>query len=276
MEKLISKYIFPLAVFLISLTLIILSIFFTKIEKERKILAEKLFKEEQILKAKIEAEEKLYLMGKFDPSTREDFAPVPEAYNVGGYKMYLRKETLDAFSKMREKALKDGINLSIASATRNFEYQKNLWNNKWSGYTLVEGKNLSKSISDELERFKKILEYSASPGTSRHHWGTDIDINNANLEYFNTKVGKNVYTWLTENASSFGFCQTYNQKNIDRPNGYNEEKWHWSYLPLSKDFTQKYKNLIKEEDINGFQGDIQALKLNLINDYVLGINPKCL
>lgn len=276
MEKLISKYIFPLAVFLISLTLIILSIFFTKIEKEKKILAEKLFKEEQILKAKIEAEEKLYLMGKFDPSTREDFAPVPEAYNVGGYKMYLRKETLDAFSKMRESAKKDGINLSIASATRNFEYQKNLWNNKWSGYTLVEGKNLSKSIPDGLERFKKILEYSATPSTSRHHWGTDLDINNANPAYFKGKEGKKVYEWLTQNAFSFGFCQPYNLKNNIRPSGYNEEKWHWSYLPLSKDFTQKYKNLIKEEDINGFQGDIQALKLNLINDYVLGINPECI
>src|SRR3989338_4483101 len=61
---------------------------------------------------------------------------------------YLRKETLDAFLQMRNTASVDGVNLKIASAARNFDYQKNIWNNKWSGVTLVEEQNLSKSISD--------------------------------------------------------------------------------------------------------------------------------
>ncbi len=96
---------------------------------------------------------------------------MPDKYNIGGYKMYLRKETLTAFIKMAEKAKEDGVVLKIISATRNFNYQKSLWDKKWTGYTLVEGKDLSKSIPDGLERFKKILEYSAAPTTSRHHWG---------------------------------------------------------------------------------------------------------
>ncbi len=37
---------------------------------------------------------------------------------------------------------------------------------------------------------------------------------------------------LTANAAKFGFCQPYNVKT-DRK-GYNEEKWHWSFMPLSK------------------------------------------
>lgn len=266
MEKSAFKYIFPLVVLLVSLTLIIVSLFFTYLEKqkENEIIYQKKIQEQQILRAKIEAEEKVYLMGKFDPSAREDFSPVPEAYNIGGYKMYLRKETLDAFSKMRESALKDGINLAIASAARNFDYQKNLWNNKWNALSIDGG-----------ERFKKILEYSAVPGTSRHHWGTDIDINNANPEYFRTSEGALVYEWLNKNAFSFGFCQTYTAKGPDRPTGYHEEKWHWSYLPIARNLTQKYINLIQKEDISGFLGEEYALEQNLINNYVLGINSAC-
>lgn len=230
----------------------------------------------EIERAQKEAEEKIYLMGKFNPSAREDFVLIPSKHTTNGSVMYLRKETFDAFLKMEVAANIDGIELKIASANRNFDYQKDLWNKKWSGATLVDGQNLSKSIPDGKERFKKILEYSAVPGTSRHHWGTDIDINDSIPKYFESKKGAEVYTWLNKNAPLFGFCQTYNLKGSARPTGYNEEKWHWSYLPLAQTLTEKYKNLIKDEDINGFLGDENVHTLNLINNYVLGINPDCL
>jgi LAS superfamily LD-carboxypeptidase LdcB len=177
---------------------------------------------------------------------------------------------------MAEAADKDEVELNIASATRNFDYQKDLWNKKWEGLTLVEGKDLSKSIADNFERMNKILEYSAIPGTSRHHWGTDIDIDSAIPEYFNTPKGEKIYNWLVSNASMFGFCQPYNQKDSARPSGYNEEKWHWSYLPLSKKFTEDYKNLITDDDIRGFDGDEYVVNFNIINNYVEDINPECL
>jgi LAS superfamily LD-carboxypeptidase LdcB len=230
----------------------------------------------KIQQAQKEAEEKIYLMGKFNPAERDDFILIPEQYTTLGNKMYLRKEALDAFLEMQDAADKDKIELKITSATRNFDYQKNIWNNKWSGATIVDGKNLTKSIPDELERFKKILEYSAVPGTSRHHWGSDIDINDANPEYFEKESGKKVYDWLVKNAWEFGFCQSYNSKGVNRQTGYNEEKWHWSYLPLAKTFTEEYKNLITDTDITDFDGDEYVSDLNLINNYVLAINPDCL
>lgn len=234
---------------------------------------------QQYMRPRIEqrnAVKKLYLTGHFNPTERTDFITIPEIYNIGGYTMYLRKETLNAFLQMANKAKQDGISLKIASATRNFNYQKSLWDNKWTGYTLVDGKDLSKTIPNGLDRFKKILEYSASPSTSRHHFGTDIDINNANSAYFDTKEGSKVYEWLIINAKDFGFCQPYNVKDINRPNGYNEEKWHWSYLPLARNFTQEYVKLIKVEDIKGFQGEEFVKDQDLISKYVLGINPECL
>ena len=270
-ENYILKFIM-LSLSIFALVFLMLTPYFTSSFsdlRQKKIIEENY---QRLLKEK----QKNYLMGKFDPAQREDFSPVPEELNIGGYKMYLRKETLRAFLKMQNAAKKDEIDLKIASATRNFDYQKNLWNNKWSGATVVDGKDLSKDIFDEQERFEKILEYSAAPGTSRHHWGTDIDINNANFLYFNSEKGKKEYEWLVKNAPLFGFCQTYNLKDSARGTGYNEEKWHWSYLPLSRTFIQEYKNLIRDEDIKGFLGDKYVPALNLINNYVLAINPDCL
>jgi LAS superfamily LD-carboxypeptidase LdcB len=222
--------------------------------------------------------EKKYLMGKFNPSEREDFSLIPKKYveslkNNG--QIYLREETLFAFLKMQEAAKTDGVNLKIVSGTRNFAYQKDIWNSKWVGAILVDGKNLSKSIPDYKKRFEKILEYSAAPGTSRHHWGTDIDVNDTSVAYFKSTQGDEIYNWLSKNAEKFGFCQPYNEKTL-RKNGHNEEPWHWSYKPLSKDFTNKYVELISDEDIRGFFGDTYASSFNLINNYVLSINPECL
>jgi len=270
MNKNILKNILPALVLILLLIPMITS---SLLDLKQKKANELILEQQAIEKAE---EEKVYLLGKFDPSQREDFAPVPAEYNIAGYKMYLRKETLNAFENMANAALKDNVELNIASATRNFDYQKDLWNKKWTGVTLVDLQDLSKSIPDGLERFKKILEYSAVPGMSRHHLGTDIDINGATPEYFETEKGQKVYAWLTKNAPSFGFCQTYTLKGSVRPTGYNEEKWHWSYLPLSRDFTQEYKNLIKDSDINGFDGDQYVSQENLINTYVLSINPSCL
>src|SRR3989338_6163982 len=210
------------------------------------------------------AEWKTYLTGRFDPATHEDFVAVPKRYSLGPNMMYLRKETYDAFLKMREEAVKSGITLNLASATRNFDYQKGIWETKWL--------NTYANTADPMERFEKILEYSAAPGTSRHHFGTDIDINGADPAYFETEEGAKVYEWLTENAPLFGFCQTYNEKGAGRTTGHSEEKWHWSYTPLARNFTQEYKRLVKNEDIKGFLGNEYVQNLNLINDYVLSIN----
>jgi zinc D-Ala-D-Ala carboxypeptidase len=235
-----------------------------KINEENEIIKQEILAQQ---KAEQIAAEKIYLLGQFDPSQNADFAVVPAPYGISGYQMYLRKETLNGFLEMAEAAEKDGVILKIASATRNFDYQKNLWNKKW--------KALPASM-DGLTKFKTILEYSAAPGTSRHHWGTEIDINAATPEYFETEQGEKVYDWLNKNAWEYGFCQPYTIKGTERTTGYNEEKWHWSYMPLAKTFLEEYKNLITDADIAGFDGDQYVVEQDLINNYVLAINPDCL
>jgi len=206
----------------------------------------------------------LYLMGKFDPSKDKRFITVDTPYTNRPY-MLLRKEAYEAFKSMYAAAKKDGITLTIISSTRNFQQQKAIWEGKWSKTT--------GQAPEPLERARVILQYSAMPGASRHHWGTDIDINELNNAGFN-KGGKNevVYAWLKKHAAEYGFCQPY---TAGREHGYNEERWHWSYTPLSAGFTQEYLDNLTDKNLNGFKGSETALKIGIVEKYVKGINPNC-
>ena len=216
-----------------------------------------------------------YLMGKFDPAKHPDFVLIDKAFTDKSA-AYLRKETYDAFLKMEAVAKKDGVLLKILSATRNFYRQKKIWEDKWTGRQRVEdGTNVAKSIKDPVERAKKILLYSSMPGSSRHHWGTDLDLNYLSDDYFTHGQGKKIYSWLVKNASNFGFCQPYSDKNISSRTGYQEEKWHWTYVPLSQGFTQGAKLRLKDDMINGFLGSETAIDLKIVQNYVLGINTVC-
>lgn len=215
-----------------------------------------------------------YLLGKFEPSTHADFQLIPKQY-TSKENAYLRIDALASFIKMHEAAKKDGITLTIISATRNFKAQKGIWEAKWNGEKLVEGKNLAVDVKDSVERAKYILLYSSMPGTSRHHWGTDIDINALTDDYFLSGQGKNEYDWLVKNASTYGFCQPYSKKGTDRTTGYEEEKWHWSYYPVSSQLLRQYSEKITFEKIKGFKGSGTAKSLDVIKNWVQGISPVC-
>lgn len=217
-----------------------------------------------------------HLMGKFDPLKDHDFTEIEIQYADRPGQL-LHKETYAAFIRMYEAAKKDGIKLIIKSATRNFSAQKTIWEGKWNGKRLLEGNiNAAKKIPDPVQRALKILEYSSMPGTSRHHWGTDIDLNAFVNSYFEKGQGKKEYDWLVANAADFGFCQPYTPKGTERPDGYNEEKWHWSYLPLATRLSDQYKIRLTNADISGFDGAETAPQIDIIKKYVLGINHQCL
>lgn len=216
------------------------------------------------------------LLGRFDPAKSPDFSKISSTYGSGsGLGAYLHTECLEAFKKMHAAAKADGVSLRIISATRNFYRQKQIWEAKWKGQRKVGGKDLSKTLPDPAKRATKILLYSSMPGTSRHHWGTDMDLNDLENSYFESGKGLKVYNWLVENAASYGFGQPYSPKGPERPYGYEEEKWHWSYLPLAKKYLKAYGDQIKPEDIVGFEGAEVAQELKVIEKYVFGIAASC-
>lgn len=216
------------------------------------------------------------LMGKINPAKHPDFILI-ERKHASRNGMYMRKAAYAAFQRMAIAAQKEGVRLIIKSATRPFASQKVIWEGKWTGKRLVDGgQDLSKTIPDPQQRALKILEYSSMPGTSRHHWGTDIDLNAFTNDYFAKGKGLKEYEWLSANAATYGFCQTYTAKGPDRPYGYEEEKWHWSYLPIAQTLTQQYKLRLNDEAISGFWGAETAPQIEVVRKYVLGINPACL
>lgn len=201
------------------------------------------------------------LLGKISPAKDTNFSLIAATF-TDKKNIYLHKEAYRAFEKMAAAAAKDGIQIKIVSATRTFDAQKAIWEKKWirSDY----------SKFPEQQRVKEIMKYSSMPGTSRHHWGTDIDINSLENSYFEKAEGEKLYNWMVANAASFGYYQTYTSKSGGRT-GYEEEKWHWSYLPIAEPMLRAFQKTIQYNDITGFSGSQYAEANKVIEEYVLGI-----
>ncbi len=215
------------------------------------------------------------LLGKVIASEDNNLVVVPAQY-ASREGIYMQQEALDSFLKMHKAASTDGISLMIISGFRSFDHQKRIWENKWNGRQILHGNIKATDISDHKEKALEILKYSAMPGTSRHHWGTDIDLNSLNNSYFAKGEGKKVYDWLSKNAIDYGFCQPYTSKSAGRQSGYEEEKWHWSYIPLANIYLKDYKRNVDYNDIKGFDGWQTAEKINVIEKFVISINKDCL
>ncbi len=207
------------------------------------------------------APSKDFVLGRFNYKNHPNFTEVASAHS--NKSIYLNKDVYKAFIEMYELAKTEHISLKIISGTRNFDEQKAIWERKWKIYNQLK----------PIDRAKKILEYSSMPSSSRHHWGTDIDLNSLNNTYFEKGKGKAEYQWLLNNAHKFGFYQVYSNKTNGRT-GYNLERWHWSYLPLASRYLHFYKKHITYSDINNFSGSQLAGSLNIISDYVNGISKQ--
>ncbi|WP_025742929.1 M15 family metallopeptidase [Aquimarina pacifica] len=208
------------------------------------------------------------LMGKSNPKLLGE-----------GYK--LRKKAFLAFSKMKAEAEKRGFKIKVVSSYRNYDRQHQIWERKYTRYTSA-GLSPSKSIN-------KIIEYSTIPGTSRHHWGTDIDIIDGSapkqrdpLLAKHFEMGGPYYRfkqWLDEYANSFGFYLVYTNKPGRK--GFKYEPWHYSYAPLSIPMLKAYRKLQidKELKFTKLMGS-DYFTDDFINKYVscniLDINPELL
>lgn len=190
----------------------------------------------------------------------------------------LQKEAYDSFLKMKADAKKQGIEIQVASGYRNFSRQKSIWNRKYKSYT-------DQGMSP-LDAMEKIIAYSTYPGTSRHHWGTDIDIIDAAATYSGSVLDPDKFEgdgpfrklkiWMDNNANTYGFYLVYT--NNPNRKGFNYEPWHYSYRPISKPMLDAYKMLdiakiIKSENLLGHDHMTEDFINRYVEENVLGINP---
>lgn len=193
----------------------------------------------------------------------------------------LQKNAAEAFEKMQAAALKDGVKLFSVSSHRNFNAQLRIWNSKYDKF--------KKQGFKGKEVIEKIIEYSAFPGASRHHWGTDLDISDLNVQqpgdplnpkhFLEGGIYHKMYAWMQKNANDFGFYEAYT--NDKKRKGFKFEPWHYSYKALSKPLLFEFKNVnftknIKSELIKGDKYIDKAFWDRYMEEYVLGINKELL
>ena len=156
----------------------------------------------------------------------------------------LHRDAVEPFLAMRGAALAAGIDLVAVSSFRDFERQLAIWNAKFRGQrTLLDraGHPLDALALPAAERVDAILWWSALPGASRHHWGSDLDvIDRAALpagvtaqlvpaEFAPQGPFARLDAWLAANMARFGFFRPY---ATDR-GGVSPEPWHLSFAPVA-------------------------------------------
>ena len=189
----------------------------------------------------------------------------------------LQKEVADAFAAMCEAALQDSIRIVAVSGFRSFDRQKTIWERKYQ-------KHLENGIEPELA-ITKITKYSAIPGTSRHHWGTEIDIIDGSVEqpesvllpenFASGGCYEKLKNWMDEHANTYGFYLVYTEAERD---GFKYEPWHYSYKKISRPMLQSFLLLDLPSVIErfSFEGSTflnEELLSKYLKEHVLDINP---
>ena len=94
----------------------------------------------------------------------------------------VHQHVLRPFSLLRSAAANEGFDLRICSGFRSFQRQRLIWNEKLSGLRPIfdnEGKPVILDQLSDWQKLQAVLRWSALPGSSRHHWGTDFDVYDA-------------------------------------------------------------------------------------------------
>ncbi len=155
----------------------------------------------------------------------DDLEIVPSAFSLENRK--LRKKAKEEFLNMVEDAKKDGVNIILVSAFRDYEYQENLYNN----YKLEKGENYADMCS-------------ARAGHSEHQTGLAIDVADTSLDYDNFEGTKEFY-WMINNSYKYGFILRY-PKGKFHITGFKYEPWHFRYVGSIAEYIYK-NNLTLEE-----------------------------
>lgn len=175
-----------------------------------------------------------------------------------------------ALAQLREASAAAGIELEVVSSYRDFQRQAGIWNGKFRGERPVldaTGRPIEVGKLDDAQRVRSILIWSALPGASRHHWGTDFDvIDRAALaalapgyrveltvaEFTGDGPFVRLNEWLAANLANHGFFRPY---TTDR-GGVRPEPWHLSYAPVSVPALESFrlemlKDAVEESDLAG-------------------------
>ncbi|RDV27553.1 D-alanyl-D-alanine carboxypeptidase family protein [Alteromonas aestuariivivens] len=160
----------------------------------------------------------------------------------------LHCDVVAAFIALQGAAEQDGVDCQLTSSFRSFDRQLSIWNRKWQGELPLynaDGILLDTASLTEDERIEAILTWSALPGGSRHHWGTDMDVYDENsvnrcghrLELVDAEYQPGgpcfeLAQWLEQNCEAYGFYRPFRHYT----GGVARELWHLSHRATASQF----------------------------------------
>ncbi|HSB96658.1 MAG TPA: M15 family metallopeptidase [Spongiibacteraceae bacterium] len=177
----------------------------------------------------------------------------------------VHRDLVGAFRRLRQDASAAGFDLAIASGYRDYSRQLAIWNAKARGERPVfdsDGVPLQLADLDEWTQVQAILRWSALPGASRHHWGTDIDVYDraAVPDHYRVLLTPEevapdgpfgpLHRWLDQRIAedaSYGFFRPYDR---DR-GGIAPERWHLSYAPTAARYQRQLRAELLLDELDG-------------------------
>ena len=192
----------------------------------------------------------------------------------------LHLDVVAPFVALRDAAREAGFDLAILSGFRDFDRQLSIWNRKVAGELPVldsAGWPTDITTLTDRELAYAILRWSALPGASRHHWGTDIDVYDAaatpagyEVQLIPAEVDPGgmhapLHRWLDERIASgtaFGFHRPY---DVDR-GGVAPERWHLSCTPVAEVYARLLTTERLREAIAGADLRLKDVVLEHLDD----------
>lgn len=203
-----------------------------------------------------------------------------------GSGLLIHKDMKSSLQELIREGKEKGFSIQVASAYRDYEKQRTIWNAKASGKRKIY--NRSEELVDfqnasPKEILEAIMSWSAIPGASRHHWGTEIDIfdescrSREDLELSVKECSDHfskMYEWIDSKLSALPFHRPY-ENDLG---GVAREPWHLSFTAKSIEFQNAYN--IETFERNILEGDIifkQEILQDLepiYNQYIINVtNP---
>lgn len=193
-------------------------------------------------------------------------------------------EAVPSLRCLREAASAAGFELKVESAYRPFERQLSIWNRKAARELPLldeSGAPFTKAFESEEELMRAILLWSAPPGASRHHFGTEIDISDLRATPKGYEVEltpaecdgmfREFHEWLSariEAGNLFGFERVF----VPGRGKVRPEKWHLSHIPTARKIQAAFsatelRRLYERSDL-ACKGAILSNFEELLEDYV--------
>lgn len=190
---------------------------------------------------------------------------------------FLHEQVVGPYRALVDLANQSGLDLRLASGFRSFHRQLAIWNAKACGERQVLGRDGQPLVIAQFDDFDKvcaILHWSALPGASRHHWGTDVDIWDAaavtsayrlqlvSEEYAVGGVFSGLTRWLDE--TMLGGATAFYRPYDENRGGIAAEPWHLSHRPTAGRFERAMSQRVLREVLT--QADI-LLKEAILDNF---------